>query len=137
MSSIVSHFWFLFDKLEGEIRVRNKNAVLFLIILHFPIGWRRSKNEKRKRVFVFRFRRTDWTDLKIAFQKRVFVFVDSFLPIWWEKAKGETKTRFYFSFSSEDRLDRPNKMIVIIRLGYTRRFYKITCSKTVLDTCTV
>ena len=64
MSGMVSHFWFLFDKLEGEIRVRNKNAVLFLIILHFPIGWRRSKNEKRKRVFVLRFRRTDWTDLK-------------------------------------------------------------------------
>ena len=62
MSGLVSHFWFLFDLLEGEIRVRNKNAFSFLIILHFPIGWRRSKYEKRKRVFVFRFRRTDWTE---------------------------------------------------------------------------
>ena len=62
MSGLVSHFWFLFDQLEGEIRVRNKNAFSFLIILHFPIGWRRSKYEKRKRVFVFRFRRTDWTE---------------------------------------------------------------------------
>ena len=45
---------------------------------------------------------------KITFQKRVFVFDDIFHPVWWEKVKSKTKTRFCFSFLS-DRLylDRP------------------------------
>ena len=41
---------------------------------------------------------------KITFQKRVFVFDDIFHPVWWEKVKSKTKTRFCFSFLS-DRLD--------------------------------
>ena len=46
---------------------------------------------------------------KITFQKRVFVFDDIFLPVWWEKVKSKTKTRFCFSFLS-DRLDRPEEL---------------------------
>ena len=32
-----------------------------------PIGWRKCRL-KRKRVFVFRFRATDWTDLMMIFE---------------------------------------------------------------------
>ena len=37
---------------------------------------------------------------KITFQKRVFVFDGILHPVWWEKIKSKTKTRFCFSFLS-------------------------------------
>ena len=77
-----------------------------------PIGWKKCKNQKPKRVFGFSFL-SDQLDRpnarfwlsKISFQKRVFVD-DIFHPVWWEKIKSKTKTRFCFSFLL-DRLDRP------------------------------
>ena len=39
-------------------------------------------------------------------QKRVFVFDNIFHPVWWEKVKSKTKTRFCFWFS-KSRLDGP------------------------------
>ena len=53
----------------------------------------------------FGFRQTDGQ----TSQKRVFVFDDIFHPVWWEKVKSKTKTRFCFSFLS-NRLDHSKRM---------------------------
>ena len=52
----------------------------------------------------------------MTFQKRVFVFVDIFGPVWWERSTAKTETCFRFCFSS-DRLDRP-------KAGYYRTVFR-------------
>ena len=49
------------------------NVFLFLTLIMKPIGRKKCKNQKRKRVFVFRFCRTDWTDLSVPFLNPFFV----------------------------------------------------------------
>ena len=55
MSSLVFDFWFLFYQLEGKIEFKNKNVFLFLNLIMKPIGRKKYKNQKRKRVFGFSF----------------------------------------------------------------------------------